>query len=77
MRFVLCPYGRRFFDDLLMTSLDGTISFKQVNSVTVGVGEHLHFHVPRTFDISFEKKCIVVERLFGLTASRLDCSVYF
>ena len=40
------PYSWCFLDDLLMSSLNTAVSFKQVHSVSMLVTKHLNFHVP-------------------------------
>jgi hypothetical protein len=44
--------GRGFFDDLLMASLDGTVSFPQVDTVPVRVTKNLNFDVAGGFNES-------------------------
>jgi hypothetical protein len=53
---------RRFFDDLLMASLNRTISLKQVNIVKVMIPENLDFYVLGLLDILFHQNTIVFER---------------
>src|SRR5260370_37953005 len=37
----------RFFNDLLVAALEGTISLKEMHAVAVSIGKHLDFNVPR------------------------------
>ena len=43
-----------FFEEFLMSALNGTISLAEVDDVTVVVGEDLDFDVPGFFDEFFE-----------------------
>lgn len=63
--------GRGDFDDLLVTSLDRTVSFKEVNAVTLTIGKKLDFNVPRSVKESLNEDSTVTESTFGLTDSSL------
>ena len=53
---------RRFLDDLLMTSLCGTVPFEQMNAMTVVVGEHLDLDVTGMFQVALEQQPIIAKR---------------
>lgn len=40
------PYPWGLLNDLLMSPLDATVSFKQVHSIAMVVAKHLDFHMP-------------------------------
>lgn len=41
--------SRGFFDNFLMSSLNGTISAEKRDSIAVIISKQLHFQMPRTF----------------------------
>lgn len=63
--------SRGDFDDLLVTSLDGTVSFKEVNAVTLTIGKKLDFNVSRSVKESLDEDSTVTESTLGLTDSSL------
>jgi hypothetical protein len=54
-------WGRRFFDDLLMASLQAAFTLTEVDDVAVPVGEDLHLDVPGPQHESFEEEGVVTE----------------
>ena len=50
--------GRCEFNDLLVTSLDGTVTLAQVYDVAVVVAQYLHFDVLRPFDVFLDKDIV-------------------
>lgn len=64
--------GRRSdFDDLLVTSLDGTVSFKEVDAVTLTIGKKLDFNVSGSVKESLDEDSTVTKSTLGLTDSSL------
>ncbi len=55
-------WGRRFFDDLLMASLQAAFTLTEVDDVAVTVGEDLHLDVPGPQHESLEEQRVVAER---------------
>ena len=51
----------RFFNDLLMTALQGTVALKQVNAVPEFISEHLNFNVPWPLQIALDQHVVVAE----------------
>ncbi len=45
---------RRLLDELLVTALDRAVPLAEVNGVAVGVGQHLHLHVPRVLQVPLD-----------------------
>ena len=64
--------GRSFFYNLLMSSLDWAISFKQMDVVSMGIAEDLNFDVPRPRDVLFNKHSIIFEGLQWLSLAGLE-----
>ena len=46
-------YSRGFFNNFLMSPLNGAVSFKNIYAVTMGIGEYLKFNVSRSDEIFF------------------------
>ena len=53
----------RFFDQLLMISLYGAVTFSKCNYVSEIVCHDLNFHMARIFDIFFDVHCIIAKRI--------------
>ena len=53
--------SRSEFNHLLMSSLDGAVTFVQMHDIAVVVSQDLHFDVLRTFQIFFNKDVINTE----------------
>lgn len=53
--------GWSLFHHLLMPSLNGTVSFKQVHVISMSVSKDLDFNVPRPYNILFDKNSIIFE----------------
>ena len=54
-------WRRRFFDHFLMPALRGTIPFKQMHRIAVAIAKHLHFNMPRAFQITFDQHAIIAK----------------
>ena len=63
-------HGGRFFDDLLMASLQRTITLEEVHDIAVRVPEDLNFDMARILDIAFKQHCGIAERGLGLALCR-------
>lgn len=63
--------SRSDFDDLLVTSLDGTVSLKEVDAVTFTIGKKLDFNVSGSVKESLDEDGTVTESTLGLTDSSL------
>jgi hypothetical protein len=50
-----------------MTTLDGTVTLKEVNGVPLGIRKDLHFDMTRSFKETFNENGSVSECRFGLT----------
>ena len=59
---------RRFFNDFLVAALYRTIAFKQVNSVAMVIGKHLHFHMAGGGQIALQQHPIVTKGVTGFAA---------
>ncbi len=58
-----CQAGRRcFFDDLLMSALNGAVALIEVETVTMAVGKHLNLDVARSEDVFLHQHSRVAER---------------
>src|SRR3569832_230151 len=64
-------WSRRDLDDLLVSSLDRAIPFKQMDEVAVSVAEQLHFDVPRSLNELLDKDVRAAERREGFTLGLL------
>ena len=62
----------RFFDDLLLAALNGTLTLAQINAVAVAVTENLNFNVARLGDELFDEDTIIAERIGGLVLRGLE-----
>ena len=63
---------RRFFQHLLMATLQRTLALPQVNRMTMLVGQNLHFNVPRIDDRFFDVHFVIAERALGFAPRRLQ-----
>lgn len=63
--------SRGDFDDLLVTSLDGTVSLKEMDTVTLTIGKKLDFDVSGSVKESLDKDGTITESTLGLTDSSL------
>ena len=61
------PVGRRFFDKLLMPSLNRTFTLTEMKRVPMRIGHHLNFDMPRTDQAFFEIDRSVPKGGFGFT----------
>jgi hypothetical protein len=52
---------RRFFEELLVTSLNRTLAFAQVDALTMFISEHLNLDVPRLVKVTFDVDTAVFE----------------
>ena len=52
---------RCFFDDLLVPSLDGTVSLPKANGISAFVGEYLDFDMPWMRDVLLDQHSSVAE----------------
>ena len=59
---------RRFFDELLMTSLRRAVALAQVHEVALAVGKHLHLDVARLRQIALQEQRPVAEGALGEAA---------
>ena len=59
-----------FLDHLLVTALQRTIAFEQMNDVAVGVAKHLHLNMARALDILFNQDMRIAERGGSLSLTR-------
>src|SRR5262245_19535311 len=50
-----------FFNELLMTTLHGTVAIEEMHDAAVLIRKHLHFDVTRRRQISFEQQLVVLE----------------
>jgi hypothetical protein len=55
------------FDDLLMATLDRTITLKQMNAVTLSIGKKLDFNMPRPLEESFDENGSIAKCTLGFT----------
>src|SRR5260370_7039886 len=55
-----CSQSRcwRFLNDLLLTSLDRTISLKEMPDVPLSIAKHLHSNLPRLRHLLFNHHCL-------------------
>ncbi len=60
---------RTFFDDFLVTSLDGAFTLAQVNQMTVLVPKNLNFDVARLHHQLFDVDLVVLEGMQGFAGS--------
>ena len=61
-----------FFDDLLVTPLDGTFPLKKMDYVPEGIGQDLKLHMPRAFQMFLQIKGPVSEGLFRFALDRIE-----
>src|SRR5262245_42125071 len=64
--------ARRLFEYLLMAALNGAVPLAQMDYVSAGVTEHLHFHMPSFRQCPLQKQLSRSESLFGFAASGLN-----
>ena len=57
---------RRFFENLLVATLQGTIPFAQMHTVALAIAEHLHLDVARASEVFFYIDCIITKCRFRL-----------
>ena len=62
----------RFFNDLLVAALHGTVAFAEMNGVTVGIGQHLNFNVTRMLQVLFHVHGRVAEGRLRLAAGQIE-----
>ena len=62
---------RRFLDNLLMSSLDGTFAFVEVQDIAVLVAQYLDLDMARVEDEFLDKHAVVAERVQPLALGRL------
>jgi len=62
-------YSGGFFDDLLVSALDGAVAFEQVDGSVEIVDEYLHFHMPGANNVLFDQKALRTKRFQRLTPS--------
>ena len=55
----------RFFDNFLVATLHGAVTFRQIDSVTLTISQYLDFHVAWVFQIFFHVHHVVIESRFG------------
>src|SRR5260370_8216025 len=60
----------RFFNDLLVAALEGTISLKEMHAVAVSIGKHLDFNVPRIRQVLFDKPKFISQALLHFPPPR-------
>ena len=58
--------GRGDLQQLLVPALDGAVPGAEVDGIAVGVGQDLHFDVPRRFHALFDIDAVVVKGRQGL-----------
>ena len=63
-------------DDLLVASLDGTISLPEADATALGVGKDLDFDVPRALNVFLHQDVCVPERLGRLALCRLPMATF-
>ena len=63
---------RRFFDDLLVATLQRTFAFTQVNDRAVAISQNLHLDVAGLLDEALEKERVIAERGTGHAPSRVE-----
>ena len=52
---------RRFFNNLLMTTLHGTVTLRQMNSITVLISKHLKLYMTRCFQVFLHIHHVITE----------------
>ena len=65
---------RRFLHDLLMPSLDRTVTLEEMHGRAVRVSEHLNLDVARLDDRLLDVDCLVAERVLGLAPCAVPCA---
>jgi len=60
-----------------MPALDGTIAFKEMYTVAMGIGEHLDFHMPRLLEVLFQQDPVITKRGRGFALGALQRGVEF
>ncbi len=60
---------RRFFDDLLVAALNGTLALEQMHQIAVAVAEDLDFHMPSRGNPAFQEQRVVAKRRTGFATS--------
>ena len=68
---------RRFFENFLMTALDGTLALAQPDGIAVLVGQHLHLDVAGIDDRFFDIDFAVAERTLRLALRRFERGTKF
>jgi hypothetical protein len=63
--------GRRFFDHLLISPLNGTIPFSQMNNIAEMIGQYLKFNMPRSCQVFFHIHGVIVESRFSFRFSHV------
>ena len=71
--FVSDARRRRFLDHFLMAALHGAVSFAEVDSITVRVGQQLEFDVAWLFEKFLHVDHVVAERGARLGLGHRDC----
>ena len=76
----LCRHAgcRRFFQHLLVTTLNRTIALHEVYAVALCVAKHLNFNVPRTLHIFFNQHGLIAKTVlrFALARGQGVCKVF-
>ena len=68
LTFFLCQgWRRRLLDDFLITALYGTLTFIQMNNISVMVSQHLHLDMSRILNVLLHKNRPISEILLRLT----------
>ena len=63
---------RGLLHDLLVAALDRTFAFAQIDTIAVGVAQHLNFDVARLGDEFLDKDTIIAKAIGGLVLGRLE-----
>ena len=66
-----------YFDNFLMSSLNGAITFVQVNDISLGIAENLNLNMTGLLQVSFDEKCSIAKRCSSFGSGRLELSIDF
>ena len=69
--------GGRLFDDLLVPSLDGTFTLKQMDDIAVLVGQDLDLNMTRLLQILFDVNGLISKVSFCLACCSFECLFQF
>ena len=68
-QFFAHAWGRCFFDNFLVATLEGAVPFEEVYGVVVLVAEYLNFNVAGLLEVFFDQHDVVVKAVFSFAFS--------